>query len=223
MAKRKRGHARSVIRPRLAWARQTSRSDTWFKAAHARPPARITPARGVGRTAVSMSNATTDARTAARTSPHGQELRAELLRFCRRYVPPQDAEDVVQEVFCKTLQSAEPPRNLRAWLFKLARNQCLNLLRARARHGDEPLGAPDLLLDPALTGNLTRMVQRERRSRLMHLVNGLSPIQREVLLLRYADGLTREEIADVLGISEALVKSRLFDGIEKLRQHRSLA
>jgi RNA polymerase sigma factor (sigma-70 family) len=56
----------------------------------------------------------------------------------------------------------------------------------------------------------------------MARLNSLSLEQREVLLLRYMEGLSRREISEILDIPENLVKHRIYNGIEKLRQHQSL-
>ena len=73
-----------------------------------------------------------------------------------------------------------------------------------------------------LTGNLTRMVRRELHSKLLQLLEALPMHQREVLHLRYTEGLSRAEVAQVLDIPANLVKSRLFKGLQKLRAHKSL-
>jgi RNA polymerase sigma factor (sigma-70 family) len=65
-------------------------------------------------------------------------------------------------------------------------------------------------------------VKEEQRSRLACLLSTLRPAQREVLRLRYTENLSRSEIAEVLDISESVVKSQLFEGLEKLRNHPSL-
>jgi len=69
---------------------------------------------------------------------------------------------------------------------------------------------------------LTRLAKRELRSRTSHLVDALPVSQQEVLRLRYTEGLSRAEIAEVLEIPDSLVKSRLFEGLKKLREHPSL-
>jgi RNA polymerase sigma-70 factor (ECF subfamily) len=74
-----------------------------------------------------------------------------------------------------------------------------------------------------LTGPLTALVRNERWDRLRGIVNELPANQREVLHLRYAEGLSRAEIAEILELDEKLVKSRLFHAMEKLRVHDSLA
>ena len=76
--------------------------------------------------------------------------------------------------------------------------------------------------ESGLTGNLTRLVSRELWSRIGHLLAALPASQREPLRLRYAEELSRAEIAYVLDIPESVVKSRLFEGLKKLREHTSL-
>jgi RNA polymerase sigma-70 factor (ECF subfamily) len=149
--------------------------------------------------------------------------RGNLVRFCGGYLGnPAEAEDVVQDVFCRVLTNSTVPDSFRAWMYRIARNRCLDLLRARGRRRDDQDLPDDSRLQADLTGNLTRLVRRELRSRLHHLVAGLTAGQREILRLRYVEGLSRPEIAQVLGIPESLVKSRLFEGLEKLRDHSSL-
>jgi RNA polymerase sigma-70 factor, ECF subfamily len=149
--------------------------------------------------------------------------RRNLVRFCGGYLGnAAEVEDVVQDVFCRVLTSPTVPDNFRAWIYQVARNRCLDVLRARGRRRDDQDLPDDSRLQADLTGNLTRLVRRELRSRLHHLVAGLTAGQREVLRLRYVEGLSRAEIAQVLEVPETLVKSRLFEGLEKLRDHSSL-
>jgi len=149
--------------------------------------------------------------------------RESITRFCRGYLGnQQEAEDVVQDVFCKVLSSTTIPDNFRAWLYRIARNRCLDLIRSRQRRRDDVTlrTEPQIDLDP--TGHLTRLVKAEQRERLWDVLSSLPENQREVLRLRYTENLSRAEIAEILEISESLVKSRLFEGLEKLRRHPSL-
>lgn len=146
-----------------------------------------------------------------------------ILRFCRGHLGnAADAEDAVQATFCKALTAKDVPENFRAWLYKIARCHCLDVLRRRGRRRDAHVLPSDFRLAESDTGVLTRLVRRERSSRIMHLVQALPTEQREVLCLRYAEGLSRGEIAFVLDLSESVVKSRLFEGLERLREHTSL-
>lgn len=160
--------------------------------------------------------------------PEGGELldrlyRGPISRFCWGYLGSvEDAQDAAQDVFCKVLRARHIPDHFRSWLYKIARNHCLNLLRSRARgHGEQTLPS-DSKLEAALTGHATRLVKQELRSRLGHLVAALPLAYREVLRLRYVEGLSRAEIADVLELPVSVVKSRLYEGITKLREHTSL-
>ena len=149
--------------------------------------------------------------------------RKPLLRFCRGYLESAaDADDAVQETFCKALTADVIPHNFRAWLYKIARHHCIDVMRRRNRHGEERALPPRSWVAESRTGDLSRLVQWEQRSRMMHLVQALPPEQREVLCLRYGEGLSRSDIAYILEIPESVVKSRIFEGLEALRQHTSL-
>jgi RNA polymerase sigma-70 factor (ECF subfamily) len=146
-----------------------------------------------------------------------------MIRFCCGYLGSRDeAEDAVQDVFCKVLAAPRIPDRFRPWLYRIARNHCLNMLRNKARRKDDRVLPSDSRLDGATTGNLTRLVKRELRSRIAHLLAALPAAYREALQLRYAEGLSRGEIAEVLELPESVVKSRLFEGLKKLREHSSL-
>lgn len=146
--------------------------------------------------------------------------REALIRFCWGYLGRMDeAEDAVQDIACKILASAEvpPAEHFRPWLYKVARFHCLNLLRDRAQRKDgRPLPAGSQFVE-RLTGNLTRLVRDEQRARLADMVHALPEAQQEVLRLRYVEDLSRAEIAEVLEIPESVVKSRLFEGMKRLR------
>jgi len=141
-----------------------------------------------------------------------------LIRFCWGYLANMDeAEDAVQDVCCQVLEVRDIPDRFRPWLYRTARNHCLNLLRARVRRKDGQVLPAESRVDAALTGHLTGMARAELRGRLAELVAALSDAQREVLRLRYVEDLSRTEIAEVLEESESVIKSRLFEGLKRLR------
>jgi RNA polymerase sigma-70 factor (ECF subfamily) len=142
-----------------------------------------------------------------------------LVRFCWGYLGRvEEAEDAAQDICYKVLTAKGVPDGLRPWLYKIARNHCLNVLRYRARHREDVELPVASHLDELLTGHLTRLVQKEQRDHVGELVRSLPESQREVLRLRYVEDLTRAEIAVVLEIAESLVKSRLFEGLKRLRE-----
>jgi RNA polymerase sigma factor (sigma-70 family) len=146
-----------------------------------------------------------------------------LVRFCIGYVGnPTEAEDVVQDVFYKVLRNDEVPENFRAWIYRICRNRCLDVLRARGRRRDDQELLTNAPYHADLTGQLTRLAREERHDKLRLLLEKMPPAQSEVLRLRYSEGLSRAEIAEVLEIQESVVKSRLYEGLERLRRHDSL-
>ncbi|MHC4698116.1 MAG: RNA polymerase sigma factor [Planctomycetota bacterium] len=149
--------------------------------------------------------------------------RRAVIRFCRAYLGTnEEAEDAAQEVFYRVLRASDVPDNFRAWLYRIARNYCTSVLRARARRRDQHDMPSASYVAEEATGNLSRVVRQELQSRIVHLISALPQTQREAIFLRYGEELSRAEIAYVLDIPESRVKSRLFQGLKKLRGHTSL-
>lgn len=152
------------------------------------------------------------------TSQLERVFRPAMLRYCRGFLrDAQEAEDAVQEVFLKVLGSEAVPDSPRAWVYRIARNHCLNRLRSRARRRDDAPLASELDLAASLSGAATRLGRREELEQLVARLQALPEELREVLSLRYSEGLGREEIAGVLEIPVSTVKTRLFEGMKQLR------
>jgi RNA polymerase sigma-70 factor (ECF subfamily) len=140
-----------------------------------------------------------------------------LTRFCFGYLGRiEEAEDAVQEIFLKVVQAPTVPEHFRPWLYKIARNHCLKCARKNANRGGQMLQPSQI--PEAITGQLTRMVNDEAQARLAEAFVALSDDQREILRLRYVEGLSRSEIAEVMEMAESRVKSRLFEGLKALRE-----
>lgn len=149
--------------------------------------------------------------------------RTPLERFCRGYLTDEaEVEDVVQEVFLRVLQSQSVPYSFRAWIYRIARNQCLNSLRGQARRRNAETPKKRFHADSPSSGILSRLATLEHRERLRRRMNELPLAFREALRLRYTEGLGRAEIAQVLGVSESEVKNHLYRGLLLLKQHDSL-
>ena len=152
-----------------------------------------------------------------------QLYREALIRFCWGYlVRTEDAEDAVQEICYKVLTAENVPDRFRPWLYKIARNHSLNIIRERGLHNEGRSLAHVSQIPDVLTGHLTRMVKDEGQLRIAELVEQLTDSQREVLRLRYVEDLSRQEISEVLDLPEPVVKSRMFEGLKKLREYSSL-
>ncbi len=136
----------------------------------------------------------------------------------------EDASDLTQDTFVKAylaLPRTTPDLNVSAWLHRIASNACLDVLRRRrlvqwlpwevfdTNPALEP-AAPD---DPA--GNYLR---RETEQEVQRILTLLSPKHRTALVLKEYQGLSCDEIAEVMGTSRSAVKSLLFRAREEFRQ-----
>ena len=145
-------------------------------------------------------------------------LQEPLARFATGYLRDVgEAEDLVQEVWAKLLASETLPDNPRLWIYRIARNACLNRLRTRERRGNWVPLPTDVQISARLTGHLTRLLAAEDHARLVRALDRLNGAQREVLELRYGEGLSRTEIAQLIDVPESVVKSRIYEGLKKLR------
>ena len=133
-----------------------------------------------------------------------------LLGFCRQMLgSTEDAEDVMQEVFVnayRAMRGDSREINLRPWLYRIARNRCLNHLRKPTAEAQESMdGVP--MVDAGSTHE--RVHNREEFRRIVADVNGLPDTQRAALLLREMDAMSYEEIAHAMETTVPSVKSRL--------------
>ena len=133
-----------------------------------------------------------------------------LLSFCRHMLSSkEDAEDVLQEVFAaafNALLADDRPVNVRPWLYRIARNRCLNHLRKRSAIGVDSM---DIHLADYGTSTADRVHQREDFRMLMADVQTLPETQRTALLLREIDALSYEQIAEAMDTTVPSVKSLL--------------
>jgi RNA polymerase sigma factor (sigma-70 family) len=134
-----------------------------------------------------------------------------LLAYCRGMVgSPQDAEDVLQEVFEAAhagILAHSRPINARPWLYRIARNRSVNHLRRR--RSDQGVDSMDVLPDESGTSPLERLEQREELRAIVADVHELPRTQRTALVLREMNDLSYGDIARTMGKSLPSVKSLL--------------
>ena len=169
--------------------------------------------------------------------------RRELLVHCYRSLGSiHDAEDVLQEVLVSAWRALDrfDGRSLRAWLYRIATNRCLNHLRDDARRpqaGNRPsensgIGTaddpwwlepfPDELLEAVEQGPEARYDARE--SIALSFIAGLQQLpaqQRSVLVLRDVLGFPASEVADILATTTASVNSALIRARDGFRPERT--
>jgi len=153
----------------------------------------------------------------------GSERAAELYRTygpavyrrCLRLLRDREvARDATQEVFVKAVRDIaklEDPAVVLPWLYRVATNHCLNVLRDRGRRGEQPLGE----LEVAATGSGAASYPDRHlaASILSRFDDGIRAVAVGVLV----DGMGHEELAVALGISRKTVERRLARFLERAR------
>jgi RNA polymerase sigma-70 factor (ECF subfamily) len=142
---------------------------------------------------------------------------APVYALCYRLLErPDDAEDATQAAFVRAFR--ELPRfrgesTVKTWLYRIAVNEALGLLRRRRERGEPPADVPEAAGDAPLGSAVVERLAVQaalRRTR---------PEHRAVLVLRYWEGLEYRDLAAVLGISLPAVKMRLLRARCEFRRH----
>ena len=135
---------------------------------------------------------------------------------------PEDAEDVMQDALLKTYQHVShisAPDAFRTWLYTTVRNACL--MKRRRRVGEpssyvsleQGIETPDGVIPVDVADTAPPADQRLGDAwldaRLRHALRQLPPQYRMVVVMREIEGLSTKEVADIVGVSEANVKTRL--------------
>jgi RNA polymerase sigma-70 factor (ECF subfamily) len=153
-----------------------------------------------------------------------------VLGLVRRMVGnPPLAEDLAQEVFLKAfraLESFDQTRKFSSWLFKIAHNTAIDQLRRR-QLDTVPLETPNpdepdlvaILPDSAIETPEVKAQRRDLAGAIEAAVTSLRPIYREVVALRYQEGLTYDEIAEITDLPLGTVKTHLFRARKAMVTH----
>ena len=140
----------------------------------------------------------------------------------------QDAEDVVQETFLRAyrqLDKYEARSSFATWLYRIASNYSLDLIRMRKRHEEKrergskaeerdilqtiPVNAPG----PDRIAHSTQV-----QARVNEALNELSDQERTAFVLRHFEGLSIDEIGETLGTGTNATKHSIFRAVQKLRR-----
>jgi RNA polymerase sigma factor (sigma-70 family) len=131
--------------------------------------------------------------------------RPALVRYCARIVGDARAEDAVQQVLLDAyvaLAGGTQVRALKPWLYRIAHNTSLNVLRERVS-GE----LPDELGDAGSAAQVAE--SREELGRILRAVQALPPRQRDAIVLRELEGRSYDEIASELGVGDGAVRQLL--------------
>lgn len=147
---------------------------------------------------------------------HAQGVLNVVYRMCGDM---QVSEDAAQETFIQAwmrLQSYRPQTSLRNWLYRIAVNTAIDMLRKEKRI--LPGAVEDLNLTDAGPGPETLVANSERTEMVQDAVLALPDASRAVLVLREFEGLSYQEIAEALDIPVGTVMSRLNYARKLLRE-----
>ena len=144
-----------------------------------------------------------------------ERYRRALMRYVSRLLPPERAEDAVQQAFVNAYEAMnrnEAELNLKSWLYRIAHNTALNALRDRGSRHDQ--------LDERIDG-VERPDQALERTQglrdVLVAVQALPDRQRDAIVLRELEGRSYEEIALALGVTDGAVRQLLNRARNSLR------
>jgi RNA polymerase sigma-70 factor (ECF subfamily) len=142
----------------------------------------------------------------------------------------EDAADIAQESFVRAyanLESFKGDSRFSTWLFKITNNLCIDWIRRRQTAQSEELdeggrSQDDSLAPGLISGRLDanpqgQLLRQELASKLQTALEALPPKHREILWLREVEGLSYEELSEVLDIPKGTVMSRLFHARSKMQ------
>lgn len=141
---------------------------------------------------------------------------------------PDDARDVCQEAFLKVhknLATFEGEAQFFTWLYRIVANLCIDLLRKRRGmkvEFDDTLANDDpdeAGISPQRTGfdPARALADKELRAQIMAALDKLSPAHRSVLVMREVEGMSYQEMADMMKCSIGTIMSRLFHARKKMQ------
>ncbi len=150
----------------------------------------------------------------------GKFLR-QVIKLVRRFgLSIDEAEDVSQEVFLRVwrgLPSFRGEARLRSWILRIAVREASRRLAGRRQFANEPLRPAETIPAPQ-ESPVENASQVEREAYLRQALERLPGKHRKVIVLRYLEELSCEEVSEVLGCSVGTVHSRLHHARKKLKR-----
>lgn len=145
-----------------------------------------------------------------------------LLKSLSAMLPKEEAEEVIQETYLKLFINfkQQKPDNPTAYVYRVARNLAISRLRNK-EVASSYVNSAELIQEetPELTSPYNHLDLQVEKERLLAAINGLSPICRQVFVLRKIHDKSHQEIANTLGISTKTVENHITKGMrECMRQ-----
>jgi RNA polymerase sigma factor (sigma-70 family) len=141
-----------------------------------------------------------------------------LVRYCRRILTDEDeARDLAQDTLLKVTRALprfDPSRPFAAWIYRIARNACLNHLERRRLRGRPEVPADRVGPTPRPDQLAAR---REEADRVREALAGLPRADRELLRMKLVTGLDNAEISRRLGLTPGALRTRACRALARLR------
>lgn len=145
--------------------------------------------------------------------------RPPLLRYCRKITRhEEDARDLAQEALLRAtraLDTYDTTRPFAPWMYRIARNSCLNHIAREKLRSCPP---PPAELQAATQPPDVLVARREEVLRVRKALGALSPDDRHLLTLKLVKGLSNQEIAGRLKIKEGALRTRACRALSRLRE-----
>ncbi|SNY38018.1 ECF RNA polymerase sigma factor SigK [Paractinoplanes atraurantiacus] len=134
---------------------------------------------------------------------------------------PAQAEEVAQEVLVEVWRSAarynSDQGSATAWIFTIAHRRAVDRVRSEQASADRTLKVGAASIDTPFDEVVDEVAVRLERRQVRHCLDGLTELQRQVVTLAYYHGHTYPQVAKLLGAPLATVKTRMRDGLIRLR------
>ena len=152
--------------------------------------------------------------------------REPLVRFCASYVSDaHQAEDIAHDVLVRIRERChtfDPGQTFRPWLYRIARNRCIDYLRQAGGgpqwDANSSVGLFVERICDTTTSPRGKANRHELRHHVLQALESLSETSRTALVLRYFNGLSTKGVAEALGVSHANARVRIFRGMKALRE-----
>jgi len=140
---------------------------------------------------------------------------------CRMASDPEEAKDLAQQTFLQAfihLRSFRQEAQFRTWIFRIAINQCYNFLKSRKKYGD-PVDYDEVVLVGEDDTPEEELISQDERRRVYAALKKLPPKQQAVLTLKVDQGLSYQEISEVLGGTPGAARVNYCQALKTLKNY----
>ncbi len=140
---------------------------------------------------------------------------------CRMVSDLEEAKDLAQQAFMQAfihIRSFRQEAQFRTWLFRIAINQCYNFLKNRKKFG-EPIDCDEVVLVGEDDSPEEDLVSKDERRRVYDALEKLPPKQQAVLTLKVEQGLSYQEISEVLGGTPGAARVNYCQALKTLKKY----